>query len=192
MIRGYGTSPRGSRKAADAPMIRCRSARNAPRIGNVFALVGDDAVDEFKAVCAAYGLTPKELVHKLVTGNIAVLREDPFRGSLVERGIAYLREARRGGELASIHRSSHPRSSRASATTRALPAPQVDAVLLQRSAIGTLDVRGNPLRASIRVVGARTPADASARQPISGGDGTGAQSRNCRPPAAGSSAGATR
>ena len=68
-------------------MSRRKRAPNTPRIGTVFELVGDDAVDEFKAVCAAYGLAPKELVHKLVTENIAGLREDPFRGSLVERGI---------------------------------------------------------------------------------------------------------
>ncbi|WP_157517329.1 hypothetical protein ACORG1_34100 (plasmid) [Mycobacterium sp. TJFP1] len=86
-------------------MSRRKRAPNTPRIGTVFELVGDDAVDEFKAVCAAYGLAPKELVHKLVTENIAGLREDPFRGSLVERGIEYLREARRRRELASIHRS---------------------------------------------------------------------------------------
>lgn len=86
-------------------MIRRKRPQTSPRIGTTFELVGDDAVDEFRAVCAAYGLMPKDLVHKLVTENIASLREDPLHSSLVEHGVEYLREARRRRELASINRS---------------------------------------------------------------------------------------
>lgn len=76
-----------------------------PRIRTVFELDGDDSVDEFKAVCAAYGLTSKELVHKLVTENIAKMRDDPLRSWLVQYGIEHLQNARRHRELASIQRS---------------------------------------------------------------------------------------
>lgn len=86
-------------------MSRRKRFHGVPHIATVFEIEGDDQVDEFKAVCAAYGLTPKELVHKLVTENIGELRDAPLRRDWISHGIEVLRDARRRRELTSIERS---------------------------------------------------------------------------------------
>lgn len=86
-------------------MTRRKKLHSVPEIRTVFRLEGDDAVDEFKAVCAAYGLDPKELVHKLVTENIGELRNDPLRRDWISHGMEVLRDARRRRELAEIRHS---------------------------------------------------------------------------------------
>lgn len=86
-------------------MSRRKRLPSQRRVNTVFQLDGDDAVDEFKAVCAAYGLTPKELVHKLVTENISDWRSDAFRAPTVLHCLEYLRASRRRVELRKVQSS---------------------------------------------------------------------------------------
>lgn len=86
-------------------MTRRKRLPSQRHVNTVFQLDGDDAVDEFKAVCAAYGLTPKELVYKLVTENISEWRSDAFRAPLVLHCLEYLHESRRHAELRKVQAS---------------------------------------------------------------------------------------
>lgn len=86
-------------------MTRRKRLPSQRHVNTVFQLDGDDAVDEFKAVCAAYGLTAKELVHKLVTDSISAWRSDAFRAPMVLQCLEYQRESRRRAELQKVQSS---------------------------------------------------------------------------------------